>query len=244
MKRYSTLTLALSACFAATASAGISYDVGGLAGTGVTGNVNFSYSFTDSTSAQLTVAITNTTDASLGGFISGWAMNVPSGGTATITSIGGDVDDGFKQATTLLTAPPNQVGWYARLDPGEISAPAGGGNFDFGVLNQDNPMSFVTGGTANPRAPRIGIGEMTTFTLDVLGTGLDTLTASSFLAALSSEGYNFGLRFQGLLGGGSDLAVPLNTTTTIAPTPSAAVLGLVGLAGAGIGRRKRRNRPV
>ena len=135
------------------------------------------------------------------------------------------MDDVGPQAATGLGA-PNETGWWARFDYEEIKTPNVAGDFDFGVKNNSTVNNFITGGSGSGSG--IEIGETTTFTLDLVGSGLDNFTngefESFFLGAFSSGDasgdYSFGARFQGLANGGSDLAV----NTNIVPLPSAALL--------------------
>ncbi len=225
---------------AATANAAVSFDVGGLVNSGVTANISFGYTAIDPNSGTITISITNTTLDSgdtAGAFITAFAFNTP--GAFTITSIGGDVDDAGAQATTQLASPPNVAEWYARYDTNNISTPNAAGDFDFGVMNNDTVNAFITDGTGGPTSPKIHIGDTTTFTLAVTGSGLNGLSDSSFLDALSVGGtagaFNFGVRFQGVGGEGSDLA-----TTTIVPVPAAVLLGAFGLFGVGVTRRTKK----
>jgi len=228
---------------AAQSQASVSLSLTGLAGTGVTGTATFTYQSISATAANILVSITNTTSSSIGGFITGFAFNVPAVSGATITSIGGDIDNAGAQTTTPLAA-PNESGWYARFDlQGGIKTPNSAGDFDFGVLNQSNANPFITGGTGS--GSRVIVGETTLFTLALVGTGLnsvaDAVFESAFMGELSTGGnagaFMFGARFQGLTDGGSDFAV--GSRPPVVPVPSAVLLAAFGLAGAGwINRRK------
>ncbi|MBI4718403.1 MAG: hypothetical protein HY763_11400 [Planctomycetes bacterium] len=241
----STISLCAGVLLAlsASAQASISLSVSGLfqPPTGVTADVEFTYQSLSDTAAKIIIDIENTTPAAVGGWITAFGFNVPTLAGIVITSIGGDVDDSGKQYATGLGS-PNESGWYARLDAGNIKTPNAAGDFDFGVMNADSVNAFITDGVGGPSAPKILIGETTTFTLDVVGTGLDNLTDAAFETAFMSElstglsgpGYNFGVRFQGLANDGSDLAVG-----TVIPVPSAALLALLGLSGAGVVARRR-----
>lgn len=213
------------------------FSVSGLAGTGVTANISFTYAVTDDSNATITIDIHNTTSDSgdtAGAFISAFGFNIPSLGGVTIASIGGDVDDGAVQMVTSLGA-PNEDGWYARFDPDAIKTPNAAGFFDFGVMNNSTVNAFITDGIG--ASPNITPGETTRYTLAVTGSGLSSLTDSSFLSALSVGGsagaFNFAVRFKGIgPDDGSDLAV--------VPVPSSMILCALGLGSLGMLQRNKR----
>ena len=243
MKRFYIMSALAVFSAASAAQATISLSVAGLAGTGVTADVDFTYQSLSDTAATLTVAIENTTSSMVGGFATGFGFNVPTIGGATFTSFGGDIDDAGAQQTTALGA-PNESGWWTRFDFEGIKTPNSAGDFDVGVLNQSNANPFITGGVGSGAG--VVVGETTTFTLAVVGSGLDDLTnaafETAFLSALSSgvtPGYSFGVRFQGLANGGSDFAVT-TTRTEAVPVPAAAVLALMGISAVGVLNRRRR----
>lgn len=226
---------------AAPANAAISFGVTGLAGTGATADVNIGYQSLSASAAQLTISITNTSTAAVGGRISAWGFNVPSLAGVTMTSIGGDAHGG---AVSALPS-PNQSGWFGKYELGQIKTPNGAGDFDFGVMNASQSNAFITDGVGAPSAPRINIGQTTTFTLAIVGTGLNSLSDAAFESAFVSElstggtagAFSFAVRFQGLsTGGGSDLGVPSN----VIPVPGAAIMAMVGLGGVGSFLRLRR----
>lgn len=241
-----SVVLGIAAClaYAAPSPAAISFSIAGLAGTGVTADVTFTYQSISSTAANILISLTNTTAGSVGGFITGFAFNVPTISGVSFTSIGGDIDNVGAQTTTPLGS-PNESGWHARYDvPGGIKTPNGAGDFDFGVLNSSNANPFITGGTGS--GSRVIVGETTLFTLALVGTGLNSLSnaifESTFMSELSTGGnagaFPFGARFQGLSNDGSDLAVGGPSTTPVVPIPSAALLALLGLGGAGFMKRR------
>lgn len=239
MKRLSVFAYSVALAVTAAAHATVSMDLAGLAGTGVTGHVDFSYSAISDTSATITVSLENTTSAAIGGFITGWAFNVPTIGGISFTSFGADALDG---GVTELGV-PNESGWWTKYAFEDSKTPNDAGDFDVGVKNNDNINSFISGGSGS--GSNVGIGETTTFTLAVVGTGLDDLSNGAFETEFFGEfssgdpsgDYAFGARYQGLENGGSDLAT--GTGTPVIPVPASAIMCLLGLAGAGLFRGRR-----
>lgn len=216
------------------------FDVSGLGNSDVTANIMFGYSVNNDTSGTITISIENTTlnsGVTANAFISAFAFNVPDSGF-TITSIAGDMDDLITQAVTALTS-PNESGWYARYDGDNISTPNSAGDFDIGVMNSDNINAFITDGVGG--SSTILIGETMTFTLDVSGSDLLSLTDIDFLNLLSVGGhagaFYFAVRFKGLgPNDDSDLAI----TTVPIPLPGAGLLCTLGLCSIGAARSLRK----
>ena len=245
------VALVVIAAGTSAANATVEFDVGGLAGTGVTAHVWFTYTSTSATSAALTVAIENTT--TVGGRISAFALNMPSFGTAAITSINGGAEGGGVTALAALDVDPedqlpandatDEAGWFGKWLNEGIKTPNAAGDFDFGVMNADSENAFITDGIGS--GPRIenflDSNDMTTFTLSLEGSGLQSMTdelfEDAFMSELSSDTgfYNFAVRFQGVGpdGEGSDLA------TTVVPLPGAAALAAMGLGLVGWVNRRR-----
>jgi len=232
------------------AHATISFGVTGLAGSGVTADVSFTYTAANATSGTITVFIENTAAS---GRISGFAFNAPTiAGASLATIAGSDPTPPGDDVQALTSAIPegsavNEAGWYGLFEYEGIKTPNAAGDFDFGTMNADNPSSFITDGVGS--GPRIlnadNAHDSTTFTFAVTGTGLNLITEADWMAALSTNlpsggpGYNFGVRFQGIDGSiGSDLATTTTTTSEV-PLPPAALLGVIGLGTAGLFRRRR-----
>lgn len=236
MKRMQILSIAAVLITTAAASASTPLSLAGLAGTGVTADVSFGYAG-DATSGIITISITNTTldsGETAGSYISAFGFNVPSMSGVTFTAISSATDGG---GVVELVSPPNgEAGWYAKFASNSIGAP-GGYNFDFGVMN-NGTANFIHDGMGGSTLPKIYSGETTTFSLLVVGLGLDVLSDSSFLNELSTSGdsgaFNFAVRFQSIgTAGLSDLA------TTVVPVPASVLLGILGLFGVGVNQRKK-----
>lgn len=243
-----------SALGASQASAAITFDVAGLAGTGVTGQVTFAYQGLTNSTGTLNISIENTSN--VGGWVSGFAFNVPTISGVSFISINGGTNAGGIRSVDSpgSSAVPentsiNQSGWFSRWAPNSIKTPNAAGDFDLGVLNNNNSNAFVTGGTGSgPRISNLTDGnDSTMFTLNLVGTGLQSLTNAAFEQAFLSElstgagFYNFGVRFQGIANDLSDFAVATTTTTTNpVPVPGAVLLGALGLGMVGFMNRNRK----
>lgn len=246
------LTLVSLSLAGSSASAAIVFDVHGLAGTGVTGQVTFAYSGITNTTGTLNITIENT--SAVGGRITGFAFNVPTVTGVSFLSFGGGLQNGgvVGIGSPNGSAIPenssfNESGWFTRWSPNGIKSPNAAGDFDVGVLNSNNANSFITGGTgAGPRITNLSDGnDSTAFTLNLVGTGLQSMSNADFEQAFMSElstdagFYSFGVRYQAIGSNDlSDFAVPVTTTNPV-PVPGAALLAAVGLGFAGLVGRKR-----
>lgn len=184
---------------------------------------SLTYSFTDATTAQLIIELTNTSPIDNGGFLTAFVFNNPGD---LIESVGFSSTDLDFQ---LLGGPG--------FDDGVNGAPFG--QFDVGSSTGD----FEGGGA--PSAG-LGVGQSATFTFLFTGTLLDTLSDLSFLSAFSEgtgagEGYQaFVARFRGFNDDGSDKVPAIPTPGTEVPEP--ATVGLLGISllGARYFARKQR----
>jgi hypothetical protein len=177
---------------------------------------SFDYSSSSNIAAQITVALTNTSPAANGGFLTAFAFNNPFNSISTATLSGDTTSGDF-----------NLLGGASFNNSVDANP---WGSFDIGAAST---TSWLSGGSPNTG---IGVGETETFIFDLIGLGLDQLTTQDFIDTLSTGGeYWFGARFRGFDDGGSD---KLPGTTTIIPEPSTLLLLGTGLAGFILSRRK------
>lgn len=181
--------------------------------------VDFSYAYLSATSGEITMSITNTSDVASS--LTGFAFNAP--GNVTLNS-----------PYTLLPA-----GWSGKYSPNGIKTPMQYGFFDIAGITGPNFNGGKTG-------PGIKSGNSSIFTLDLVGTAMDTLTNASFLGLFSDLGGKIGDvqyfagRFQGIgPGGGSDVAIPINVNPV--PEPGTMALLSIGLFGIVVCIKRRRN---
>jgi hypothetical protein len=187
---------------------------------------SLSYESSDAQHATLTIVLQNTSPAANGGYLTAFVFNNP-GDKITAASLAGPAH------FSLL----GDSGFHNGIN----GAPFG--QFDLGASTGG---SFEGGGQPSKG---LGVGATGTFTFTLTGNGLDTLSATSFLATNSvgpgaGEGVMpFVARFRGFVNGGSD-KVPDPLPRTVSQTPEPATLGLAGtglltLLGWGYFRRKR-----
>jgi hypothetical protein len=185
------------------------------------------YSFTDATHSTLSIDITNTTSAAIGGYLTGFVLNNPGNHITGVTSL-------TKNFASF------QILGGATFQNSVNGAPYG--QFDLGASTF---TSFEGGG--NPSVG-IGVGQTGHFQFALTGTGLNTLTANDFVHEMSvppGQGMGadfFVARFRGMFPNNPDARatsdkVPGHTDT---PEPSTLLLTAVGLVFAGSAYRRRR----
>jgi hypothetical protein len=191
IRRFACLT-ALVAVLAASAPAHALIIVGGSAQsvehTGASFEADLTYTALSPFTAALEVTLENTSPAALGGFLTAFVLNNPVG------------------ISLVSLASPIPTNWMLLgLDNDAVNG-APFGRFDFGATTapNGNSNSGFEGGGDPDRGFAPGTSE--TFMFDLIGIGLDTLTAESFLSAFSvppgaGEGTQFfAARFRGLSG--------------------------------------------
>jgi hypothetical protein len=146
------------------------------------------YAASTATSATLTVALTNTLQTAAGGLITGFAFNEPAGGNL-ITSV------------SLTTKPNTDWSLVGSATQQEQVDANPRGTFDIGAALGGNLL-----GGGDPK-PGIARGSSASFVFTFGGTGLNTLTASSFTSTLNGSNQFFFVRFRGFDNGGSDKVI-------------------------------------
>lgn len=174
-------------------------------GDGVWGDFSGSlnYAASDANNATLIVQLTNTSPAANGGYITGFLFNNPSSLISAIPSYSfsdGDFNMHF-------------------VNDGVNGAPFG--QFDIAASLGKNPGSdFADGG--NP-ADGITVGGTGTFTFNLTGSSLDSLTDASFVGS-----NDFYVRFRGFDNEQSDKVPPVPEPMTMLLF-GPALLGLIGI---------------
>jgi MYXO-CTERM domain-containing protein len=170
---------------------------------------SLNYTFLGGTTGTLDVTLTNTTDASIGGYI-----------------------------TAFMFRPPPELGAFSSsLTSSSFAAmtdiPAGSSGSPFTgswIGGAGTGGSWLAGGAPGGG---IGIGQTGMFSFTITGANASMLSSDAFVSgSLVSDPYAFIVRFRGLENGGSD-KVPANEL----PAPGA--IALLSLAGLGSGRRRR-----
>jgi len=160
------------------------------------------WQFNGGPTGTLTISLTNTNDATMGGYITAFAFNV----------------DAVSPTASLVSTTNGSFGEISNINGMPF-----GMNF---LAGASTGGSFQGGG--NPSGG-IGVGDTATFVYSIAASDLGALSASSFLGGPYE--YNFIVRFRGFNDGGSD-KVPAIVTSAPVPAPAAiALLGVAGLLG-------------
>jgi len=166
------------------------------------------YTFLGGSSGRLDVSLTNTTDASLGGYITAFMFRTqPSAGTVT----------------SMLST------WDNNLDTNIPAGTSGSPWNATGIGGAGTGGSWLAGGAPSGG---VAVGATGHWSFAIDGANANQLTSDAFVSGnLISDAYAFVVRFRGMANEGSD-KVPANQL----PAPGAAAL--LGLAGAMTRRRR------
>ncbi|AGA25977.1 hypothetical protein [Singulisphaera acidiphila] len=176
-----------------------------------------------STTATLTITLTNTSPVANGGYLTAFVLNNPGNMITGISLTSAPAN------FTLLGTPPFQDGING----------APNGQFDFGVSTGNG---FEGGGSPSKG---LAVGATGIFTFSLTGTNLSTLSPADFASALSGgtgigQGPEFFVaRFRGFNNNGSD-KVPGTLSTVPEPSSlvSCGIAGVIGLSFAWCRRKK------
>ncbi|MDX2270051.1 MAG: PEP-CTERM sorting domain-containing protein [Bryobacter sp.] len=202
-------------------------------GTSIEGIASFTgsltYTATNATTATLVVNLTNTSPLDNGGYLTSFAFNNPSNYITGVTMSTTTGLDNLLGKASKKQLDKGKKSWQNLVDAQPF------GSFDIGA--SVGSCWHSCGG------PTDGIyaGNSGTWTFNLTGTNLNTLTEQSFVNTTSySKGYGnqfMVVRFRGFLDGGSD-KVP--TVVTVVPEPSEYALVLSAGVGALLFARRRK----
>jgi hypothetical protein len=204
------LVLALAA---PAGAATVYFDADPTASTEGLGDFTGSLGFTvDGAIGTLLVTLTNTTDADLEGYITGFVFNI----------------DGEDATATLIDST------YDRFQQGDLSASPYGTYESGAVLGG----KFLGGGS--PRFG-ISVNETAVFTFLVEGPGATSLSSSSFISPNGSNELIVRFRGLANDDSDKVVAAVMRLPDpAVVPLPPAVMLGALGLAGIVVGRRRAR----
>jgi hypothetical protein len=198
------------------------YNVGAFQGT-------ISYSFTNATTAQLVVSLTNTSPAANGGFITSFAFNNPG---HLISNVSLSTTTGLNQLLGGSSTPS------LRFKDNLAAAPFG--QFDIGASIGSCWHSCGTNVSSG-----IGVGQTGTWTFNLTGTNLNTLTTQSFINSTVTTSYGpqfMAVRFRGFKKAGSSSGDKIGAA--VVPEPSFYSMLGISVAGILLLRRRKANQSV
>jgi len=214
-----------------------------------TGNVYGGGNFTGSiavdnngpTMASVRITLTNTATVASGLHLDSVAFSLPTG--ASISSVTLTKSAGLSSNWQVNGGPPAAGDFNNDVSTGPF------GNLDFGA--GIGPTWHTSGTATDGLKPGNVSGSTGTFTFDLVGTGLNAITADALLTALSDSGSaGLGIRYRSPAGGNGDKVRAKKTSSPppppppppgVVPAPPAVILALAGvgcLLGRGAFRRK------
>lgn len=191
-------------------------------------------------SASVRITLTNTATVASGLHLDSVAFSLPTG--ASVSSVTLTKSAGLSSNWQVNGGPPAGGNFSNDISTGPF------GNLDFGA--GVGPTWHTSGTVTDGLKPGSVSGSTGTFTFDLVGTGLNALTADALLAALSDNGTaGPAVRYRSTLGGSGDkvltmqkaLPPPPPPPPGVVPAPPAVILALAGvgcLLGRGAFRRK------
>jgi hypothetical protein len=177
------------------------------------------YTFTNASTAKLVVNLLNSNASNAGGKLTAFAFNNP-----------GNKISGVSLSSSLGT----MSGLLGGASYNNTVSGSPFGNLDIGATTGSG---WIGGGSPNGGIQR---GNSATFTFNLTGSSLNTLTTNSFINELNSSGQFFAVRFRGFDNGGSD-----KVAGKLAAIPEPAfyqMSGLLLMGGTGLFLRNRRGR--
>jgi len=191
--------------------------------TGSTFTAELTYSFSSSSSATLSIDLTNQTPAAIGGFLTAFVLNNPEG----------------KISSATLSTSPTADWSLLGLDNNNVNG-APFGQFDFGATSGNPTGGFEGGGNPNTG---LAPGSTGTFVFDLAGSNLNTLNDGSFVNARSdaTSGAGQGTQFFVARFRGLDSSPDSDKVPAAIPEPSTYAMLLAGLGLLGVGVRRLRH---
>lgn len=189
---------------------------------------SLNYVASSSTSAALTLVLTNLDTGSAGGNITAVALNLPAVSGVSFSSLTSTAPSNF-----------NQLGSY--VDNNGIKA-SPLGDFDFGAVVGSSGMGANNWNSGNQNQG-IQANATGTFVFNFVGTNLNALSTLSFINAVAAGSAQsvsapfIAIRFKG---SGSDKVAGAATVAPPVPVPASVWLMLSGLGGLGLISRKRK----
>ena len=177
-------------------------------GAELTGSIEYNY--TSGNNGVLTFSVSNTSDSSVGGFLTGLVFNIDSADSGASATLSSTTDSDFQNTGSEAANP-------------------------FGTFNAGAALNANWTGGGNP-SRGLGIGSSLTLVFSVMASDASSLSAMSFLG----DGDDIALRFRGLNNNASDKLLGMeDPELNVVPLP-APVLAGGAMLGLGLGVRRFR----